>query len=303
MTLKKKIFSWYKVFLVCIILGICLILSSCATCGFNKDAAEFNRFYAQLNKNSQVFKNKSLNEVDPEFWKQANAITVYIIYGDSLFLVTGASGTATSATIGEVLPLAGGLLDFGGGARFQRKINGFMQAHNWEISDYFIGVLKKEINLPREVNISFVKKENGVIREAGISPSMEISDKDIVIFISALDLYMLGEHLHLRATRVPLRGEAGITIALGKAWREFIQKYNGYLPLAPSLSLSVDYKMQWYSELRKISPDMYMGSITKQTESYEKGKWTGDSGVFLEQQLKAMIEDLAKKTAKLLKKD
>jgi len=295
---NKVFYGLHRVSLFLIIASVCLVLSSCAT---NRNVAEYNRFYEKVNKNSEVFKNKSLVEVAPEFWKHSKEITTHVIYGDNMFLVALASGNIASATIGEFMPIVGGFLQFGSGAKLQRKMSGFKNLQNWEICDCFIETFKKCSDLSTEANLSFVKKKNGVICETDVISSMKISDEDIVVFISTLDLFMFGEHPVFQVPRIPLRGEVGVTIATGKAWHEFIQKHNGYLPITHNLTLFRDYKIEWYSEIRKISPEMYMGNVTKQTESYVKSKWAEGDGAFLEQQLKTMVEDLAKETAKMLR--
>lgn len=301
MNSNKKALSLYKASSISIVLSICLFISSCATIT-NKDVVKFNKFYSQLNKKSEMFKNNGLEEVNPGFWFRANPATVYVISGDSLFVAAGTSGTITSAFVGEVFPIVGGMLDFGDGARFNRKVENRIASHDWKIHDYFISSFKKEFHLPSNLKVSYITKENGVIVETEDLSSLKISDEDIIIFLSGVNLYMFGDFTHFQAKRIPLHGEVGVTIISGKGWKDFIKEYNGYLPVATTLPVGSDYKREQYSELRKISPDMYMLSVTMKTESYLKSKWLSEGGIFLEEQFKSMLEGLAKASAELIRK-
>ncbi|MEI8348930.1 MAG: hypothetical protein WCI77_02155 [Candidatus Omnitrophota bacterium] len=282
-----------------ILLGTCLFLSSCVTCILDKNATELQKFYFQLNQNSEMLKNKSLNEVDPQFWQKAKTISVHIIYNDFLMsMVRGnvdAFSTVKTAALGGVLPvLITGPERLSNDVAFQDKITNFTHSYNWQAKDYFIEILKQEINLPKEANISFVTGEEETF------PSIKTSDKDIII---TLNLMMIGNQTGWGEPKAPLTAMAGVTMASGETIQNFIKKYNG-LPLSVGPFSFVPDKVQLYSELRrvKIYPDMYMGSITKHTESFGKSKWISQNGAFLEQQLKDVFRDLAKATAQLIKK-
>jgi len=295
----KRILSLYKAGSALVVSGICLFISSCATMT-DKDVVRFNKFYSQLNRNSEMFKNNGLEEIDPGFWPRAGLARVYVISGDSLFVAAGTSGTVTSAFIGEVCPIIGGMLDFGDGARFNRKVENRLTSYDWKFHDYFISHFKEELHLPGKLKVSYITKENGVIRETGDLASLKISEEDIVIFLSGVNLYMFGDFAHLQAKRISLHGEVDATIISGKHWKDFIKEYNGYLPVAATLPVENDDKEGSYSELRKISPDMYMLSMTMKTEPYTKSQWLSEGGIFLEKQFKSMLEGLAKGSAELI---
>ncbi|MDD5584201.1 MAG: hypothetical protein PHV55_04000 [Candidatus Omnitrophica bacterium] len=295
---KTKIFP-HGTFLAVFALGACLILSSCATCIPSQNATELQKFYFDFNKNSEQLKNKSLNEIDPEFFTPGSTITVHILSYDAL--ISGVVGgnvdmfsTVKTAVLGGVLPVLIMGPERTTDALFQDKINNLIKSYNWTMRDYFIENLKKKIDLPKEASVLFVVEE-------GSSPaSLKTSDKDIIILVN---MYMFGGRSGWGEPGTPLTGMATVTLASGETIQSFIKKYDG-LPISAGSFLWPTGKTKLHPELRriKIYPDMYMGSVTKHTDSHAKSKWMQDDGVFLEQQIKATLDDLAGGIAELIKK-
>ncbi|MCX5698053.1 MAG: hypothetical protein NTU54_08845 [Candidatus Omnitrophica bacterium] len=295
MSLKRAGIPLYKIPLALIVLSTCLILSSCAT-----SSSEYNRLYSHLDKNREVFKNKSLNEVAPQFWKEANLSSVFIVYQDIPFILSTMPGDTIFFTPISKIGILPALVDKAVRQKskdlFKKKIGGFIKSYNWKISDYFMGIFKQEIYFPKEANISFMISED--------FPPVNISDNDMILFINNSFLSMLGEEqLGWGEPMAPLSGQIGVTIASGKAWQGFIQKNNGCLPITPSFKYADYVTAPTYSEFMRLKmyPDIYMVRISKHTKPYVKSKWESGEGAFLEQQMKALTEDLAKGTAKLLK--
>jgi len=287
--------SLNKILLASIILGACLILSSCAS-----PSSGYNRLYSDLNKNSEVFKNKSLNEIAPQFWKGSNLKSVFIVYQGIPFILSAMPGDPNLFTPILKTGIIPGLVDNAVRQKsknlFREKIDGFVKLYNWKIWDCFIGIFKQEINLPKEANISFITSEN--------LPSVKISDNDIVVFINNSFLSMLGEEqFGWGEPMAPLSGQIGVTVASGRAWLDFIQKNSSCLPITSSFKYTDYVKASTYSEFRRLKmyPDIYMVRISKNTKPYGKSKWESGEGAFLEQQMKVLTEDLAKGTAELLR--
>jgi len=301
---KNIFFGFCQILLVLSIAGACLIISSCATCVVDKTTAEYNRFYAQINKTSQVFKNKRLAEISPEFWNETNSKSLYIIYEDIPVALNTMPGNANFFTPILRTGIVTSWLDKS--ARkdskdlFQKQINGFLQSFKWKTGDYFIEVFTENMNFSKDSKITFV------MRKQGEAPSVNVSDEDIVIYFNSTFLGMIGKEPYLwEQPKAPLFGQIGITITTCKTWRDFSRTYNGCLPFAMSFHSSSDYKYktQLYSKLRQVKayPFMYMACVNKETDSYTKSEWESQDGKFFEQQLKDIIKDLAKGTADLLK--
>jgi len=295
MSLKKAGIPLYKIPLAAVVLGACLILSSCAS-----PSSGYNRLYSDLNKNSEVFKNKSLNEIAPQFWKEVNLKSVFIIYQDIPFILGAMPGDSNLFTpilkTGIIPGLVDNVVRQKSKDLFRKKIDGFVKSYNWKIWDYFIGIFKQEINFPKEANILFITSEN--------LPSVKISDNDTIIFINNSFLSMIGEEQFGWGEPMgPLSGQIGVTVASGKAWLDFIQKNNGCLPITSTFKYADYVKASTYSEFRRLKmyPDIYMVRISKATQRYGKSNWESEKGAFLEQQMKVLTEDLAKGTAELLK--
>lgn len=288
----------HRMFLIVFVSFACLILSSCVTCIPSQNTTELQKFYFEFEKNSEQLKNKNLDEADPTFFKQANTITVHILSYDAL--ISGVVGgnvdmfsTVKMAAMGGVLPVLIMGPERATDTLFQEKINNLIKSYSWKIRDYFIENLKQEIDLPKEADVVFVVEE-------GESPaSMKTSDKDIIIL---LNLYMFGVKSGWGEPVTPLTGMATVTFASGETIQSFIKKYDG-LPISAGSFLWPTGKTKLHPELRriKIYPDMYMGSVTKHTDSYAKSQWTRADGIFLEQQLKTTLKDLAKGIAGLIK--
>jgi len=283
---------------ICIIFITCLIFASCATCALDRNATQLEKFYLQLNQNSELLKNQSFAEVEPQFWQKTKAVSVHIIYNN--YFMSAVRGnidtfsTVKNAVLGGVLPiLISGPDRFSNDAAFQDKITAFSRSYNWQVRDYFIEILKREMTIPKEINVSFITGEEETF------PSIKTSDKDIIILLNVM---MMGNQTGWGQPKAPLTATAGITIASGQTIQNFIKQYNG-LPLAAGPLSFVPGDVQSYTELRRVKtyPDMYMGTITKHTESFVKSKWVSQDGAFLEQQLKDVFRDLAKAAAQLIK--
>jgi len=295
MSLKKTGIPLYKIPLAAVVLGACLILSSCATTG-----SEYSRFYSNLNKNSEIFKNKSLNEIAPQFWKGSNLKSVFVVYQNFPFILSKMPGDTNFFTPISKITVITGLADQAVRQNsknlFKKKMDDFIKSYTWKIDDYFIGLFKQEMVFPKEANVSFIMSKD--------FPSVKISDNDMIVFINTSYLSMLGEEQFFWGEPMaPLRGDIGVTIASGKAWQDFIQKYNGSVPFTPGFKYETWLTAPTYSELRRLKtcPDIYMVKLSKVTKRYGKSKWESGEGAFLEQQMKVLTEDLARGTAELLR--
>lgn len=265
----------------------------------SKNASELEKFYFQLNKNSEKLNVKSFGEAVPDLWNQTTAVSVHIIANDMLLSSVRGNidsfSTVKNAVVSGGLPiLIMGPDRFGNDAVFQEKISGFIQSYRWQIKDYFVELLKQNMKLPEGMKVSFITGEEETF------PDIKTSDKDIIVF---LNFYMIGDQSGWGEPHAPLTGMTGVTLSSGNTLQEFIQKYNG-LPLAQTVFLPAN-KAQLYAGLWrvKIYPDMYMGSITGNSKSYSKSEWMSEDGAFLEKQLKSILEALAIETAALLKKN
>jgi len=282
-------------FLIGVTISTFFMISSCAT--MPKD------------ENVEVIKGKKLKEVAPSFWENTKSVTIYYCpkareyrYGNPLLVSVGGGGsvdvgsTVVNAIGSGMFPIAifcnkpvRKRVD----SAFQEKTNSYFQSYSWKVNDYFIDALKREMHLPKEVNISSTNLINKPTDsyENIINPS----DKHIVIhYIFGIENGNSGW-----TVKTPLTGMIMISVATDEAMRQYVKNCNT-LPLSGYVHHGDKASQLWTSlEQLELWPGLYIGSVGKRTKEFSKGEWLSENGAFMERQFQSLLNDLAKGVGEL----
>jgi len=309
-----------KFFLILIIAGVTFTMSSCSVSRpcvrinseqtdifirYPEESKECKKFFRKLTKDTDYLENRKLNEIDGFFWKGINGVSIHlfspkrlIIYieGNINWFETGKT-TLTAPIVGVLNPARNMDIVFG------EKTNGLIQSYDQKVDKNFIDLLDHEVDLPKERDVTFKEEDKFFIPlKSKTGEKLFLKTVDRYIFIN-LHLYMVDRY-HSGGFKSPgitkevsLEGELTLMVGKDKTISEFIQK-NNYLPLFPGI-YSINPGL--YSELRQLKtyPDIYIGTIIKKTEFYDKEEWLSENGQFLERQLISVLEDLAKEAQRL----
>jgi len=177
---------------------------------------------------------------------------------------------------------------------FKHKIDRYLESYNWQIDDYFFQALKNgtSLSLNREIADDFIFDRFG----RPIGETAKLGKQNVLILFSFMIMpKTMGGWTE---PKYILMASVGIVVATEDTLRLISAKFPGQSPI---FSRTYSGQKQSGSELRMMNnyPEMYIGSIYKNSDYHTKEQWLSNNGAFLEEQLKSAMTYLAKETDRL----
>lgn len=277
------------------------ILGCTMAIGLTRGEKEYYKFCNELrNDRRSIIKGKTLYEVDPSFWSQADTIPVAVSKSRIIAIGIGGVDYFETAKLFFAGGLVGGLVcgpGRGQDSSFGEKINKFSESYSWQIDDYFFELFKKGTTLSIERETSEVSAMNNKFLQPK-GEILKIGKRNIIAVLSFVIISNKPGGSGWGKPRYRLKSKLGITAATDEALQSFKNRFQNILP--PTIN---DIDM-WFNagkkdagtELRRVSayPGMYRVGIYKYSPYCSKEQWLSDNGAFLEKELKSAITYLAK---------